>query len=348
MNESLILYSYKLNLIENLNFENKEYDNFYIINELNEFPEFKSISIILYNNIIENKEITKKLVNKVINTLNSSTLIKIKKLLISYDKIPETIKRLKKRVNEYMIGKKISNSEIDFINSISNKYKYNLKLTFPKITANDLVFLFCKLDDNESIVPNMDDKDFILDNFELKQKQLENLIDINNDDNNKLEECVKKLIEICLEPNNQKLKLLFDKILIMAKQFDNKDNNIKFDLLDYKLILENKTRKFDFFDRFPLTYFWFIQNSKYADGEIFLKLYKKEEKENILLEEKLPFWLFCIRMHSSLNYIISDYFSYLDFQLKCILYNIIYVKIQNKKNIGIKWINLLKFVFLIF
>ena len=55
----------------------------------------------------------------------------------------------------------------------------------------------------------------------------------------------------------------------------------------------------------------------------------------------MPFWLFCLRIHSSLNFIISDYNSYLDYKLKFSICAIINQRLKNNLDIGINWINLL-------
>ena len=193
LNESFILYSYKLNLIENLikNNEHKEYDKIYIINELNKFNEFKNISIILFNKVLGKKEINNNFISIIINTLNANLLIKIKKTLnITYDKIPNILKNLKNKINEYIKCKKILNPEIELINSISNKYKFNLKLDLPKISPNDILFLFCQLDENEKIVQNLNDNDLILKNF--SENKFEQLINENIVCNN-FKECIEKL-----------------------------------------------------------------------------------------------------------------------------------------------------------
>jgi len=193
LNESFILYSYKLNLIENLikNNEHKEYDKIYIINELNKFNEFKNISIILFNKVLGKKEINNNFISIIINTLNANLLIKIKKTLnITYDKIPDILKNLKNKINEYIKCKKLLNPEIELINRISNKYKFNLKLDLPKISPNDILFLFCQLDENEKIVQNLNDNDLILKNF--SENKFEQLINENIVCNN-FKECIEKL-----------------------------------------------------------------------------------------------------------------------------------------------------------
>ena len=202
--------------------------------------------------------------------------------------------------------------------------------------------MFCELDKDESIIPN-NDNDIILKNFDSIKNELEKLI-YNNYEQNNIAKSTKQLINICNEPKNEKLKHTLDDILLMSQELDkNEYNNIQFDLEDYKLILDKKIMEPEFYGNYPLTYFWLLQNDKFKNGEIFLDLYNEIEKVNVIIEKKLPFWLFCLRIHSSLNFIISEYnYSHLDWILKSILYKTIYKKIKDKKNIGIKWIHLLK------
>ena len=344
LNESFILYSYKLNLIENLikDNENKEYDKIYIINELNKFNEFKNISIILYHKVLEKIEINNNFISKIINTLNANLLIKIKKTLnITYDKIPNILKNLKNKINEYIKCKKLLNPEIELINSISNKYKFNLKLDLPKICPNDILFLFCQLDENEKIVQNINDKDLILKNF--VESKFEQLINENIIFNN-YKECIGKLkIIISEEKNNKILNSNINDLFNMGISLNNLDNNyysIKYDLNDCQLILERKVKSPEFYNKYPLIYYWFHKNQSFKFGEIFLNCYKKEDNNNIALEQKISFWLFCLRAHSSINCILSEKISFLDYKIKNILFN--HILLIKYNNIGVNWMYLLK------
>ena len=100
----------------------------------------------------------------------------------------------------------------------------------------------------------------------------------------------------------------------------------------------------EFYDKYPLIYFWFCKNLSFKYGDIFIKNYNIKEKEDILLGKELPFWLFCLRIHSSINFIFSERISYIDFKIRNIIYShILKNKYKNNciENIGITWINLL-------
>ena len=96
----------------------------------------------------------------------------------------------------------------------------------------------------------------------------------------------------------------------------------------------------EFYNKYPLIYYWFHKNPSFKFGEIFLNNYKKEENNNILLEQKIPFWLFCLRAHSSINCILSEKISFLDYKIKNILFN--YILLIKNNKIGVNWMYLLK------
>ena len=115
----------------------------------------------------------------------------------------------------------------------------------------------------------------------------------------------------------------------MARKFEDiKYNILEFDLSDYKLIIEKKIKTSSFYTKYPFIYFWFIKNKQFKDGDVFFNCYTEEEKKYIIEEKKLPFWLICLRIYYSLNYIISDYNSYLDYKFKSIICDVINLRLQ--------------------
>ena len=55
-------------------YQNKEYDKIYIINELNKYKEFKNICKIIFNKILKNEQINEKLISKKIRNMWLATI----------------------------------------------------------------------------------------------------------------------------------------------------------------------------------------------------------------------------------------------------------------------------------
>ena len=373
--ECFILYSYKFKLIQKLyklcNDKNDLIKYYKIIYKLENYKEFRDICKILYNRLLNEIKIDEKLISKIINSLNSMTIIKLieiskkyKKKALTLSELPDYLKKIITKINSYIEYNEINNYDIILFNEISNKYKYNFKLFLPNITPNDLIFLFCKLDENEKFNQNIYYPNLCFDKF--NKVEFEKFIERFNEERshkNCMDKLIKEILDcIGIEINkNKEVNRILNDILsenVKNKKFyenlndlynfslniDNYISNIEFNIDDCKYIINKQINIPDFYNKYPILYFWLIKNQNYSNGEIFLNSYKNEKWKNILKEKNtLPFWIFCLRIYSSINYITS-YNTNTD--LGCTFNEKIYNQLKqsingHKDNIGINWIYLL-------
>lgn len=263
------------------------------------------------------------------------------------------------------------------VKEFSNKYKYNIQLSFPKLYPIDLFFFYCRLNEEGKYVQNTNDNNLILKYDEGPKfsrnkitKNLFNEIDFQTLIKESIEEksfknCIKKIalqilkqfninyeinfdlykkLNVLISSQNSNLSNFKKEILIhlkdlydMSIELDNninKNSNYNFyNFEDYNIIRENKIDSSECYNNYPVLYYWLKKNSIFKNGKVFFK--------NLIEGEIFPFWLFCLRIHSSINYISWNYHSDLDMKYREKLCSLLMNK--NKINtIGTKWINLLE------
>ena len=208
--ECFIFYSYKYKLIRKLihNSNNKNdkikyYKIIYDIYKLDDYKDYRDICKILFNRILNEIKIDSQLINKITNTLNSLTIIKMIEITKKYQKkslrlseLPNFLLNINEKINSYAEYNEINNYDIILFNEVSNKYKYNFNLYLPKITPNDLIFLFCKLDENENLKKNTNYPDLCLNNF--NGEEFVKIIKEFDEDKNHIN-CIKKISKEILE-----------------------------------------------------------------------------------------------------------------------------------------------------
>ena len=121
---------------------------------------------------------------------------KYQKKSLRLSELPNFLLNINEKINSYAEYNEINNYDIILFNEVSNKYKYNFNLYLPKITPNDLIFLFCKLDENENLKKNTNYPDLCLNNF--NGEEFVKIIKEFDEDKNHIN-CIKKISKEILE-----------------------------------------------------------------------------------------------------------------------------------------------------
>ena len=299
--------------------------------QLSEYDEMRNICNYIFNKFDDDKIIIK-ILNSV---LNCSFIKNLSEFCYNREEGKFSFKIIEE-VFEYLDGliyRNIKKNEIQyFIFNYSIKYKPNFKITFPKFTGMDLIYLFIDINNNCDVV-----KSFLLGDvseIKLTLYNLESLINIgaNLDDNSDfidyLDLIVKTIFKRFNKENKNKLNLV--------KEILKKEENIKIknlckiiinlyekeelkilrkdfifnieDIYIYKYIEDKNIIGSARFSRFPSLIF-FMLNYKFDIEKLFLDDDNKNFGDK---NEFMPFWLFSLRYFSSIECLKSkevNYFS---------------------------------------
>ena len=314
------------NLDEDGNLKN---DFFQMLIQLSEFDEMRNVSSYVFNKIGDDYKISPKYIKILKSVLNSSF---IKNLMeYCYDKDNNTIsfKTIEEMASYFnnLVYRKIEKNEISYImQNYSSKFKPNFKISFPKFTGMDLIYLFVDFNNKSETINSS-----LIENVQIGQSSLERLVNIEinckeDEFYNYLDMIVKILFEelkkinnansldflkeLLKTENNVEVKNLCKLLISLFNENElyilKKQHNFLFQINEidiYKYLDNNKYLDIYKFMNFPSLIF-FLLDYKF-DAKAYL-IGQYEDGQNVEdSRESIPFWLFCLRYYSSIECIIS-------------------------------------------
>jgi len=144
--------------------------------QLSEFDEMRNVSSYVFNKIGDDYKISPKYIKILKSVLNSSF---IKNLMeYCYDKDNNTIsfKTIEEMASYFnnLVYRKIEKNEISYImQNYSSKFKPNFKISFPKFTGMDLIYLFVDFNNKSETINSS-----LIENVQIGQSSLERLVNI--------------------------------------------------------------------------------------------------------------------------------------------------------------------------
>jgi len=292
--------------------------------QLSEFPELKSMVQFLFNclNSSSNSIHTGLSVDDMsimYSTLNALFIFKLyKSKRCSFSDIVSLLNDLSER-------KEITNeNEIEWIHEIANQFSSSFVLTLPRLKPNDLFYLIINYQGESKEALNgpliykteaseirkslkrrlfNDFKDMKECSDTIAKIIYNNIYQTQNADDldrDKLKDLLSTSFQTMEETNyKQLLQAALDILSIADNLNDFKDYEFKFDDINFirnQKWLQNK----DYINRYPSLVFWLCKNQKC------MKQLQDIYKESILSTHELPFWIFVLRIMSSMNCISFD------------------------------------------
>ena len=324
-----------------------------ILINLSKYEEMSNICNYVFNKIdFENCNISSKNKRKLNSVLNcyvikslgeycynqkdkdndKDNIISFKMIQEMFDYFNNTIKREIKKDEIYYIIKKYS-----------WKYKSNFKITFPKFSGMDFVYLFIDinnesepingylmndikidhdgLDDLNSIdIPTKDKNSFVLSLNDIGRIIFEKLGYNNNEEYNEYIDKLKFIsnLQKKLEKNDKnKSTIRLCKImnnLYNEKELDilNKKYEFDFDDIEFREYIDNYNylEKQIIYNKYPSLIYFLTENNNFIEKKLLYLNYEDNKKiydknKNNYDNSCIPFWLLCLRYYSSMECIIS-------------------------------------------
>jgi len=332
-----------LNKLDNANEDNV----LNILINLSKYEEMSNACNFVFNKIdFENCNISsqnKRILNSVLNCYvikslgeycynQKNNIISFKIIQEMFDYFNNTIKREIKKDEIYYIIKKYS-----------WKYKSNFKISFPKFSGMDFVYLFIDINnesepingylindikiDHDGLVrlsgleiPTKEKNSFVLSLNNIGRIIFEKLGHNNNDE---YDEYIDKLnfisnLQKKLEKNDKNISTIkLCKImnnLYNQKELDilNKKYEFDFDDIEFREYIDNYNylEKQFIYNKYPSLIYFLTENNNFIEKDILYLNYEDNKKiydknKNSYDNSCIPFWLLCLRYYSSLECIIS-------------------------------------------